>query len=111
MLEKEIQSTIMAYLSWQKNIYYFRSASGGFKTAEYKGKSSFFRTGKVGCPDIIVCKEGRFIGLEVKTEKGKQSPAQKLAEQDIIQAGGEYHLVRNMEDVVKIIEKNGNFRK
>jgi hypothetical protein len=30
-----------------------------------------------GVPDIIVVREGRFLGLEVKTETGRQSPEQK----------------------------------
>jgi len=86
MKESEIQKSIMEYLGYQKDIYFFRAASGGFKTQDYKGKTSFFRTGKPGCPDIVVCKDGKFIGLEVKTDKGRQSEHQKQAAQEIINA-------------------------
>ncbi len=29
-----------------------------------------------GCPDILVCAKGAFVGLEVKTGRGVRTPAQ-----------------------------------
>lgn len=97
--ESQIQKAILDYLSYLPNIYFFRSGSGAIKTE--KGK--YFKTGKKGCPDIIVCKNGKFIGIEVKTEKGKLSPAQIKAREEIIKAGGIYLIAKSIDDVRKII--------
>jgi hypothetical protein len=99
MSENQIQKTILDYLGYQKNIYFFRSSSGALRLEN----GAFLRTGKKGCPDIIVCKNGKFIGLEVKTDKGKQSDSQKQAEQEIIKSGGIYKIVKSLDDVIKLL--------
>jgi len=100
MLEKNIQKSILDWLGYRGDIYFFRAGSGQFKT----DTGSYFKTGRPGCPDIIVCFKGKFIGFEVKTDKGKQSDRQKDAEEDIKNAGGRYYIVRSIDDVEKIIK-------
>ena len=100
--EQQIQRVILDYLAIvakQRPIYYFRSAAGSVKTETGR----FFKTGRPGCPDLSLIIDGRYHGIEVKTEKGRQSPAQKQAEQEIIAAGGQYHLVRCLDDVKRIL--------
>lgn len=55
-----------------------------------------------GLPDIIVIQGGTFVGLEVKTPVGKQSPEQKEFEANVKKHGGRYHVVRSIEDVQAI---------
>ena len=100
MKENEIQKAILEYLNYIGKIYFFRAGSGAIRTEN----GNYFKSGKVGCPDIVVCYKGKFIGLEVKTEKGKQSDYQKVAEQEIKRAGGKYFMVRSINDVMKIIK-------
>ena len=64
----------------------------------------FIKNNKPGAPDIIVCYQGNYVGLEVKSKKGRQSDSQKDAEERILDAGGEYHIVRSVEDVQEIIK-------
>lgn len=54
---------------------------------------------KPGVSDLMILCEGRLICLEVKTEKGRQSPAQKEWEQEVTAAGGLYRVVRSTDDV------------
>ena len=102
--EAMIQKAILDYLtvvSKQVPLYFFRAGSGAVKTQQGR----YFKTGKPGVPDVVVClKDGRFVGFEVKTETGRQSQAQKRAEQDIQWAGGEYYVVRSVDDVRKVVE-------
>lgn len=51
-----------------------------------------------GLADFTVIKNGFVIFVEVKGEKGRQSPAQKNFEQDIISNGGYYCICRSIED-------------
>ena len=97
MTESQLQSKICAYL--QAKGYCFSRINNA---PIYDPTRKIFRSlGKYvmrGFPDIIICLEGRFIGLELKSKSGKQSPAQKLAEKKIIENGGLYYLIRNWED-------------
>lgn len=42
----------------------------------------------IGDPDYMLCINGRFVGLELKSEKGKPSPLQKYKLNAIKEAGG-----------------------
>ena len=56
-------------------------------------------TTKLGTPDIIACIPiGRFVGIEIKIGKDKQSDAQKQVENDIHKAQGNYYLIHNLDE-------------
>ena len=99
--ESQIQRAVLDYLIWHSKshkIYFFRSGAGQVKTEG----GHFFKTGSPGCPDISVCYDGKYWGLECKTEKGRQSAIQKQAEKEILAAGGEYHIIRSISDIKKL---------
>jgi len=103
LLEREIQKTIIEYLTYLENLgklYFFRAGSGAIKL----DNGRYFKTGKPGLPDIIVLIKGMFIGLEVKTSNGKQSKIQKEAEENIKKNNGYYFIVRSIEDVENILK-------
>lgn len=102
MTEQEIKKSIMDYLNLRADIYFFRLGSGLIRTEQGR----YFKTGARGCPDIVVLKKGRFIGLEVKNDKGKQSEDQQTTENKIKQCGGEYYLVRSIDDVIDALKEN-----
>lgn len=98
--ESSIQSAICDYLAYRR-VFFFRTnnipaplAGGGFRALpKYTPR---------GISDIIVIKNGRFIGLEVKSKTGSQSPEQKTFEKGVRDAGGEYHVVRSIDDVAAL---------
>lgn len=92
--EKQIQKAVLDYLSYLKNIYYFRAGSGIIRTE----LGNYFKSGKSGCPDIIICYKGVFIGFEIKTATGKQSDVQRIAEETINNSGGKYFIIRSLDD-------------
>lgn len=59
-----------------------------------------------GLPDLIVCAEGLFIGLEVKvpSKRDNTSPRQKRVHEQIIEAGGEAHVVCSAPEAISVIE-------
>ena len=78
----------------------FLTESGAFWSNVQGGPGS-----KPGDPDIVVCYKGRYIGLEAKTDTGRQSPIQKVREDEIRDAGGVYAIVRSVDDVREILER------
>lgn len=55
-----------------------------------------------GLPDIELIKDSCWVGLEVKTHIGKQSPEQKEFERRCKENGVEYYVVRGVEDVQRL---------
>jgi hypothetical protein len=108
MNEKDTQRTITDYLTL-KRIFWYRNNSGAM-VSEYKGVKRFMRFGATGSPDIICVFFGRFVGIEVKTESGKQSEHQKAFAEKLRKAGGEYILARKLEDVRAFFEKGKDFK-
>lgn len=102
-LEKNIQKTILEYLT-RKGIFHWRNNTGAITTqATSFSKGRFLQFGAKGSPDIICCVDGILVGIEVKTKTGVQSQAQKNFQTNLEKAGGRYHLVRSLDDVMKIL--------
>ena len=53
---------------------------------------------------MVVCYKGRYIGIEAKTKDGRQSEIQKVREKEIINAGGQYWVVRSVDELKEKIE-------
>lgn len=105
MKENLIQSWIIHYLQIKENIgelYFFRSWSWAVRISNPKWKDRFFKTGKAWAPDITICKDWKFYGLEVKNEKWSQSELQKQAEEKILKSWWEYFIVRSIQDVIDL---------
>ncbi len=60
--EKWVKTQVTNYLK-AKNLYYFYPVASGYMSA--------------GVPDIIVCVQGRFVGIECKAGKNKPTVIQE----------------------------------
>jgi len=94
--EGDILKAVGHYLTLKKH-FWWRNNSGAFKSDH-----GFYRFGTPGLPDIVVIRDGFFIGLECKTKAGRQSPDQKEFERRTKEAGAEYYVVRSVDDVVEV---------
>ncbi len=97
--ETEIQSAICDYLALKKHFFWRQNSSGSFQNGKFVKLPKYSMS---GLPDIIVIKDGFFIGLEVKKQNTKQNKNQKEFEKGLKNAGGEYYVVRNIDDVKNI---------
>ena len=73
MTEKQFENKVKNFLK-SKNIYYFKVWGNAFQRA--------------GIPDIIACVNGKFIGIELKSEKGRASELQLWNIKKIRESGG-----------------------
>lgn len=78
--EKRVKKTVVEVLK-KHRVWYFFPANNGF--------------GKSGIPDIIAIVNGEFIGIEVKSAKGKPTELQKICGAEIEEAGGTWLVVRD----------------
>lgn len=87
--EGDLKSRIRSYLT-SKGIYWANIQAGPGS--------------KPGDPDIVMCLDGRFVGIEAKARKGVQSDIQKKRQREIEETKGRYYIVRSMDDIKRIIE-------
>lgn len=98
--EKDVQKACLDYLA-ARGFFHYRNNTGAFKD---KGTGAWYRFGTVGSPDIIAVINGVYVAIECKGTKGKQSDAQKDFEDRLIQAGGEYFLVRSLDELINSLD-------
>lgn len=84
-----IQAEIIEFLKESK-VFHFR----------YNATSSQF-----GLPDIIAIVEGVFVGLEVKTKKGRPTELQLLMQKSVRRAGGVYEFVTSVKEVKEVLKR------
>lgn len=72
--EKQFENKVKQFLK-DEGCYFIKYWGGGTFT-------------KTGVPDILCCCNGRFIGIELKGEKGKPSDLQLYNIRKIAEAGG-----------------------
>lgn len=108
--EKYIQNQCIDYLDLleRRNLVYgARTQVIRTKTIRRDGSQGYLKTGKVGLPDWTGCVApyGQFVGIEFKTDKGKQSEHQKLAQARIEAVGGKYIIVRSINELVQKLDE------
>jgi hypothetical protein len=63
-----------------------------------------FSAGDVGTPDLLVCYEGTFFGMEVKQPKRYPTKIQRHRMEQIKEAGGVGIVVRSVEDAMEALD-------
>lgn len=106
--EDHIQSAIVRFLDRAlPGDSYFAAIPNGFRKTR-AGAGIAKATGlRAGAPDLFIVTRGLFIGLEVKTAKGRLQDSQKDAADRIVQAGGLWSVVRSVEDVERFLRASG----
>ncbi len=62
---------------------------------------------RAGTPDIVMCWRGRFVGIELKAERGRVSQAQTETHGAITLAGGVMATCRTLDDVAAFLATLG----
>jgi hypothetical protein len=99
MSEKNIQSEIMLTLS-SMGALVWRNQVGTFRALNNDG---IVKIGQTGQADLMAVYNSKFIGIEVKTLKGKQADDQKLWQYALEKRGGIYRVCRSVQDAVDLI--------
>lgn len=89
--EKQFENKVKRWLK-SKGIYHFKYFGNAFSTA--------------GVLDLCLCVNGRFVAVELKSEKGKTSPLQDAHIKQIHDSGGIAMVLRpsGFENFKKLIE-------
>lgn len=88
--ESKLQADVEAWLRY-KGIYFVHLNEA--------------RGNKIGVPDLVCCMAGKFVAIELKTEKGRVSKAQEENMQEIGKAGGLAVVCRSLDEVREVVGK------
>jgi len=94
--ESGIQAAICEYLAYRRHFFFRCNNVPVFHEGRFRALPKHTPR---GLPDIILIEHGRFVGLEVKTKEGRQSPDQKEFERASKEAGASYYVVHSVDEV------------
>ena len=115
--ESDVIKAINDYLQIQRNqgkLMFIRNNSGAMPIIDGKNKRRYIRFGDKGSPDFLVFIKSildtdtyysellKTIAVEVKSETNTLSEAQMKWQADFEKLGGEYYIIRNIDDLIKI---------
>ena len=103
--EQEIQKALADHLSARAaaGTYWFHPANGGARTA-IEGAILKACGVRAGTPDLILIKDGKTFGLELKAPGGRVSPAQTQAHQEMKTAGAKVAVAVGIDNALAQLE-------
>lgn len=60
---------------------------------------------KKGIADFLLCVQGKYVAIELKAAKGKESPHQKLFIKEVIRAGGIGGTCYTLDEVIALVDE------
>jgi len=100
-----LTSVVIKYLKWNGYFAERTSNTGQVRRMKDGSMKYTYGSGTNGTSDIKAIVNGKFIAIEVK-QRDKQSEAQKKYETQVINAGGEYLIVRSLDNLLEIFDIN-----
>lgn len=103
--EYRLQKTVVQHLALRQkpDVYYFAVPNGGGRSSPRTGAFLKAMGLRAGAPDLVVLTAGRAHALELKSGKGRLSPAQREAAEEWEAAGGSFHVASTIDDALSIL--------
>lgn len=97
MRESQLQDEIRLALGRIPGLALFRNNIG---LADVHGRKIRFGVGGPGGADLIGLYNGRFVAVEIKTPRGKQTEEQQTFQRLVESKGGAYVVLRSVDDAL-----------
>jgi hypothetical protein len=104
--EQDIQKALAEHLRLRaaRNVYWFHPANGGARTA-IEGAILKACGVRAGTPDMILVRDGKTYGLELKAPNGRPSEAQRIAHEEMKAAGAEVAVAVGIDHALAQLEQ------
>lgn len=96
-MESDIQKDVKEYLQ-KSGWFVYKNHVSGVKT-----KNGTVKNYTSGIADLTAIKNKRILMIELKSKTGRQREDQKIFESNWKEKGGEYYVVRSVEELINII--------
>ena len=96
--ERDLQTACLQWLTL-KRIYHYR-LNNVASTIYTGGKMVRLPVAQRGLPDIVILVNGIYCAAELKSETGRQSDEQKAVEEATNKAGGQYRIIKSLDEMI-----------
>ena len=103
--EHNLQIQVINLLRNYYGLCVFAVPNGGSRNL-YEARNLKNEGVMAGVSDLILVLNGVVIFLELKAGRNKQQETQKLFEKRIKELGHQYYVVRSLDDVMEVLDKN-----
>lgn len=100
-VENNIQKAVCDYLALRK-YFFWRSNNMPVYDSTRKQYRAMPVYSMKGVPDIILIKDGFFIGIEIKVKGKYLSKDQKKFKELCKENGAEYYTIRSIDDLIEV---------
>jgi hypothetical protein len=102
--EQQLQRALVEHLRWRAapDVFFFHVPNGGWRS---RVEAAIFKvTGtRAGVPDLLIVRGGRLFGLELKSDRGRLSAAQKATHEELRGAGAVVETVSNIDAALALL--------
>jgi hypothetical protein len=102
--EQQVQIAVVQHLGWRapRDTWRCHYPAGGARTA---AEGAIFKSlgVKAGTPDLLLVREGRLYCLELKSDRGRLSPAQVACHRDLREAGATIAVATGIDQALTIL--------
>lgn len=104
--EAAIQRAVVDLLGWaaRPGVAWTHMPAGELRAASVGGKLKALGV-QPGWPDLLIVKDGRLHGLELKAEGGRVSPAQLAAHATLRAAGAEIAVAYGLGEAMAVLKR------
>jgi hypothetical protein len=109
--EQDVQKAVADHLRLRRapGVYWFHPANGGARTA-IEGAILKACGVRAGTPDLILVRDGKTYGLELKAPNGRLSESQRVAHEQMKAAGAEVAVAVGVDQALERLEGWGMLR-
>jgi hypothetical protein len=109
--EDAVQCAVCLHLQIRAlpGVVFFAVPNGGLRAKTEAARMKATGT-KAGAPDLVIVRDGKFYGLEVKAERGRLSGAQAAMLADLEAAGASVSVAHGLDEALDTLERWGLIR-
>lgn len=106
--EAAVLASVLKFLHVHPSVAWARRMNSGAFQIGQGASARWFRAGFTGCSDILgQLKDGRFLAIECKAERGRVSPEQQAFLDTVRQNGGVACVARGIHEVELLLKYAG----
>ena len=101
MKEADLQKQTLEWFSLQRDCFAIRINTQG---VPLHGREGYRPSPMRGVADILACVSGRFLAIELKSDRGRLSEEQKFFLERVQIAGGFAMEARSLDEIIQMVE-------
>jgi hypothetical protein len=102
--EQALQRALVEHLSWRAapGVFFFHVPNGGWRSRTEAAILKSMGT-RAGTPDLLLCRAGQLYCVELKSDRGRLSPAQVTCHEELRRAGATVAVATSIDQALAVL--------